>query len=75
MGTQPEVERKNGMGKPVFQGTDPILYFPGSAFIHRDVIQKSCRVSSSDLYQNQALHTNVYRGLRGVTSSSGQGAC
>ena len=26
-------------------------------------------------YQNQVLHTNVYKGLRGVTSSSGQGAC
>ena len=24
-------------------------------------------------YQSQVLHTNVYRGLRGVTSSSGQG--
>ena len=75
MGIQPEGERKNDMGRPIFLGTDPILYFPGSAFIHRDVIQKSCRVSSPDFYQNQMLHTNVYRGLRGVTSSSGQGAC
>ena len=56
-------------------GTDPILYFPGSTFIHRDVIQKSRGVSSPDFYQNQVLHTNVYKGFRGVTSSSGQGAC
>ena len=47
MGIQPESERKN-MRRPVFLGTDPILYFPGSAFIHRDVIQKSLGVSSSD---------------------------
>ena len=26
-------------------------------------------------YQSQVLHTKVYRGLRGVTSSSGRGAC
>ena len=74
MGIQPESERKN-MRRPVFLGTDPILYFPGSAFIHRDVIQKSRGVSSPDFYQNQVLHTNVYKGIRGVTSSSGQGAC
>jgi len=36
-------------------------------------MQKPCGVSSPDFYQSQVLHTNVYRGLRGVTSSSGQG--
>jgi len=36
-------------------------------------MQKSHGVSSPDFYQSQVLHTNVYRGLRGVTSSSGQG--
>ena len=35
MGIQPESERKNDMERPVFLGTDPILYFPGSAFIQR----------------------------------------
>ena len=65
MGIQPEGERKNDMGRPVFPGTDPILYFPGSAFIHRDVIQKSRRVSSPDFYKSQVLYTNVYKGLRG----------
>ena len=44
-------------------------------YIHWDVMQKSRGVSSPDFYQSQVLHTNVYRGLRGVTSSSGQGAC
>ena len=73
MGMKPEGEKKNDMGRPVFLGTDPLLYFPGSAFIHRDVIQKSRRVSSPDFYQNQVFHTNVYKGLGGVTSSSGQG--
>ena len=74
MGIQPESERKDNMRRRVFLGTDPIIYFPGSAFIHRDVIQKSHGVSSPDFYQNQVLHTNVYKGLRGVTSSSGRGA-
>ena len=36
-------------------------------------MQKSRGVSSPDFYQSQVLHTNVYRGLRGVTSSSGHG--
>ena len=36
-------------------------------------MQKSRGVSSPDFYQSQVLHTNIYRGLRGVTSSSGQG--
>ena len=36
-------------------------------------MQKSRGVSNPDFYQSQVLHTNVYRGLRGVTSSSGQG--
>ena len=36
---------------------------------------KSRGVSSPDFYQSQVLHTKVYRGLRGVTSSSGRGAC
>ena len=75
MGIQPEGERKIDMGRPVFPGTDPILYFSGSAFMHKDVIQKSRGVSSLDFDQNQVLHTNVYKGLRGVTSSSGQGSC
>ena len=35
-------------------------------------MRKSRRVNSPDFYQSQVLHTNVYRGLRGVTSSSGQ---
>ena len=30
MGIQPEGERKNDMRRPVFPGTDPFLYFPGS---------------------------------------------
>ena len=72
MGIQPEGERKNDMRRPGFLGTDPSLFF-GSAFIHRDGIQKSCGVSSPDFYQNHVLHTYIYKGLRGVTSSSGQG--
>ena len=73
MGIQPEGERKNDMRRPVFPGTDPFLYFSGPLIYIWNT--KSCRVSSPDFYQNQVLHTNVYKGLRGVTSSFGQGAC
>ena len=74
MGIQPEGERKNDMGRPVFRGTDPILYFPGSAFIHRDVIQKSRGVSSPDFIKVRCF-IQMNTEVRGVTSSSGQGAC
>ena len=36
-------------------------------------MQKSHVVSSPEFYQSQVLHTKVYRGLRGVTSSSARG--
>ena len=36
-------------------------------------MHKSRGVSSPEFYQSQVLHTKVYRGLRGVTSSSGRG--
>ena len=42
----------------------PFFIFQGPLFILRDVIQKSRGVSSPDFYQNQVLHTNVYKGLR-----------
>ena len=76
METQPEWEReRETWGDQYFEKLIPILYFPWSTFIHWDVMQKSRGVSSPDFYQSQVLHTKVYRGLRGVTSSSGQGAC
>ena len=74
MGVQPEGERKNDMGRLVFQGTDPIFHFPGSVFI-TEMLYKSHVGTAVLTYQNQVLHTNVYKGLRGVTSSSGHGAC
>ena len=73
MGIPPEGERKNDMRRPVFPGTDPFLYFLGPLIYTWNT--KSRGVSSPDFYQSQVLHTNVYKGLRGVTSSSGQGAC
>ena len=76
METQPEFERERATwGDQYFEKLIPILYFPWSTFIHWDVMQKSRGVSSPDFYQSQVHHTNVYRGLRGVTSSSDQGAC
>lgn len=76
METQPEWEReRETWGDQYFEKLIPILYFPWSTFIHWDVMQKSRGVSSPDFYQSQVLHTKVYRGLRGVTSSSGRGAC
>ena len=76
METQPEFERERATwGGQYFKKLIPILYFPWSTFRHWDVTQKSRGVSSPDFYQSQVLHTNVYRGLRGVISSSGQGTC
>ena len=72
MGIQPGGERKNNMTRPVFPGTDPFLYFLGPLIYTWNT--KSRGVSSPDFYQSQVLHTNVYKGLKGVTSSSGQGA-
>ena len=69
------VRERATWGDQSFEELIPILYCPWSTFIHGDVMQKSCGVSSPDFYQRQVLHTNVYRSLRGVTSSSGQGAC
>ena len=66
METQPEVERENDMRRPVFRGTDPLFYFSRVCIYTLRCYTKVTR---------SQLHTNVYRGLRGVTSSSGQGAC
>ena len=77
METQPEFERERerDMGRPVFRGTDPNSLFSMVYFYTLRCYAKVTRVSSPDFYQSQVLHTNVYRGLRGVTSSSGQEAC
>jgi len=74
-GDSARVRERVTWGDQSFEELIPILYFPWSTFIHWNVMQKSCRVSSPDFYQSQVLHTNVYGGLRGVTSSFGQGAC
>ena len=70
-GDSARVRERETWGDQSFEELIPILYFPWSAVIHCDVMQKSRGVSSPDFYQSQVLHTNVYRGLRGVTSSSG----
>ena len=74
-GDSARVRERETWGDKSFEELIPILYFPESVFIHWGVVQKSRGVSSPDFYQSQVLHINVYRGLRGVTSSSGQGAC
>ena len=72
METQPEFERERHGETSISRNWSQFFIFQ-SVFIHWDVIQKSRGVSSPDFYQSQVRHTNVYRGLRGVTSSSGQG--
>ena len=74
-GDSARVRERATWGDQYVEKLIPILYLPWSTFIHWDVMQKSRGVSSPDFYQSQVLHTNVYRGLRGVASSSGQGAC
>ena len=41
MGIQPEGERKNDMGRPVFRGTDPIFYFFQGLFLYTEMLYKS----------------------------------
>ena len=45
MGIQPEGERKNDMRRPVFPGTDPFLYFPGSLLYFELYIEISGKYS------------------------------
>ena len=72
METQPEFERERDMGRQVFQGTDPNSLFSRVCFYTLRCYTKVMQ-GQHYFYQSQVLHTNVYWGLRGVTSSSGQG--
>ena len=49
----------------------PLIYF----LLYIGMNTESHGVSRSDLYQNQVFYTNVYKGLKGFTSSSGHEAC
>ena len=75
MGIQPEGERKNDTGESVFPETDLfsglLIYF----LLYIGMNTESRGVSRPDPCQNQVLHINVYKGLRGFTSSSGHEAC
>ena len=72
METQPEFERERDMGRPAFRGTDPNSLFSRICFYTLRCYTKVMQ-GQHYFYQSQVLLTNVYRGLRGVTSSSGQG--
>ena len=73
METQPEFERKNDMRRPVFRGTDPIFYFSRVCFYTLRCYTKVTWGQQSWLLLKSGASYKVYRGLRGVTSSSGQG--
>ena len=78
MGIQPEGERKNDTGEPVFPETDPIFYFSGLLMyflLYIGMNTESRGVSRPDPCHNQVLHIKLYKGLRGFTSSSGHEAC
>ena len=80
MGIQPEKRRtrQKDMGESVFPETDSFSLFSGLLIyflLYIGMNTESCGVSRPDLYQNQVLHINVYKGLRGFTSSSGHEAC
>ena len=78
IGIQPEGERKNDTGESVFPETDPFSLFSALLIyflLYIGMNIESRGVSRPDLYQNQLLHINVYKGLRGFTSSSGYEAC
>ena len=74
MGIQPEGERKNDTGESVFPETDSFSLFSGLLIyflLYIGMNTESHRVSRPDVYQNQVLHINVYKGLRGFTSFYG----
>ena len=73
METQPEFERERDMGRPVFRGTDPNSLFSRVCFYTLRCYTKVTRGQQSWLLLKSGASHNVYRGLRGVASSSGQG--
>ena len=78
MGIQPEGERKNHTGESVFPETDSFSLFSGLLIyflLYIGMNTESHGISRPDPCQNQVLHINVYKGLRGFTSSSGHEAC
>ena len=80
MGIQPEERRtrKNDTGESVFPETDPFSLFSGLLIhflLYIGMNTESHGISRPDPCQNQVLHINVYKGLRGFTSSSGYEAC
>ena len=75
METQPEFERENDMRRPVFWGTDPNSLFSMVYFYILRCYAKVTRGQQSWLLSKSGASYKCIRGLRGVTSSSGQGAC
>ena len=80
MGIQSEKRgtRKNDTGESVFPETDPFSLFLGLLIyflLYIGMNTESHGISRPDPCQNQVLHINVYKGLRGFTSSSGHEAC
>ena len=75
MGIQPEKKttKKDHTGETSLSRKD--FYFSGSLIyflLYIGMNTESRRVSRPDPYQNQVLYADVYRGLKGFTSSSGQ---
>ena len=80
MGIQPEKRgaRKKDMGDSVFPETDPFSLFSRlliSFLLYIGMNTESHGVSRPDPCHSQVLHTKLYEGLRGFTSSSGHKAC
>ena len=67
MGVQPEGERKNDMGKPVFRGTDPIffLFFQG-LFLYTEMLYKSHAGSAVLTFIKVRCFIQMYTEVLGV---------
>ena len=77
MGIQPENE-KDDTGEISLSRNWSVSLFLGSLIyflLCKGMNIESRGVSRPDLYQNQVLHINVYKGLRGFRSSSCHEAC
>ena len=66
MGIQPEGERKNDMGRPVFRGADPIFLFFQGLLLYTEMLYKSHPGSAVLAFIKVRCFTRMYTEVLGV---------